>query len=138
MTLVLDGFDGAKGRIVNSAGSLALVSDRNEIAAEWSFAALMSLWNRKHAQAVYVPAETRVIFGLQYRYGSNVRLGEGTDFNRLLKAIASGLVYYDPGVKLESASSRTPVTKRRSQFRVRSVDISALYTRMDQVDVMHQ
>lgn len=136
LTINLDGFDSAKGRIIDPAGSLALVSDKDEIAAEWSFAALMTLWNRKHAQAVYVPAETRDVPRLQYRYGSTVRLGEGTDITKLLQAIAAGRVYYDPAIKLEKASTKRPALKRRSQFRVQSKDIAVLYARMESVNVL--
>lgn len=136
LTLKLDGFDLKKDIITNSAGSLALVSDSGVIAAEWSFAALMTLWNRKHAQAVYVPAEEHKTPVKKYRYGSDVRFGEGTDFTKLLRAISLGHVYYDPGIKMEKASSSKPVTKRRSQFRVKSKDLAALYSSMQQVSVL--
>ncbi|MBK3745919.1 hypothetical protein G3A39_43005 [Paraburkholderia aspalathi] len=64
------------------------------------------------------------------RYGSPVRLGEGTDIQRLLSAIATGQVYYDPGIKLENASQAKPAIKRRSQFRISSRNIPVLYTAM--------
>ena len=96
----------------------------------------MTLWNRKHAQAVYVPAQMRDIPHLQYRYSSTVRIAEGTDFVKLIGAIASGRVYYDPAVKLENASTGTGTTKRRSQFRVGSRDLAALYERMETMDVI--
>lgn len=64
-------------------------------------------------------------------YGERVRLAEDTDFLRFLKAMALGKVYYDPGIKVERATTTRPVTKRRSQFRIRSSDISVLYARMD-------
>jgi len=38
----------------------------------------------------------------------------------LLAAIADGVVYYDPAVKLEHASEAKPVQKRRSRFRIKS------------------
>jgi hypothetical protein len=127
LTLLLNGFDAPKGLISNPTGALELVTDNGEIAALWSFAKLMSLWNRKHAQAVYVPAEMRDQPVRQYRYGARVRLCEGTDFATLLKAIAIGKVYYDPGIKLENASGPSPVTKRRSQFRIKSGNVASLY-----------
>jgi hypothetical protein len=96
---------------------------------------LMSLWNRKHAQAVYVPAEARVNPRRQYRYGGAVRIAEGTDFLKLLEAISLGAVYYDPGIKIENESSSTPRTKRRSQFRIKSNRLFTLYAKMDQVNI---
>jgi hypothetical protein len=133
LTLVLNGFDSKKERITNPAGSLALLSDRGLIAAEWSFAALMSLWNRKHAQAAYVPAEARTTPRKQYRYGGLIRLGEGADFVKLLGAFARGIVYYDPGIKLEGATAARSTIKRRSQFRIKSNQLSAIYSRMEDV-----
>ena len=37
-----------------------------------------------------------------------------------------GNIYYDPGIKLENASTN-PQTKRRSQFRIRSEHLNELY-----------
>ncbi|HEV2515418.1 MAG TPA: MvaI/BcnI family restriction endonuclease [Devosia sp.] len=102
LTLKLQGYDHARHELVETNGSLALVSDDGIVAAECSFTTLATLWNRKHAQAVYVPAECRTDPAREYRYGGRVRLGEGTDFLRLLAAIADGVVHYDPAVKLET------------------------------------
>ena len=135
LTLTLAGFDQASGKITNPTGALALIDDTGAIAAEWSFASLLTIWNRKHAQAAYVPAEVAMDPFRQYRYGSEVRLGEGTDFQRLLSAIAAGKVYYDPGIKLERASEARPAVKRRSQFRIGSRDIPVLYAQMSAVEL---
>lgn len=48
----------------------------------------------------------------------------------------AGRVYYDPGIKLENASSARPRVKRRSQFRVKSSDLPALYQSMETVDLL--
>lgn len=128
LTLTLNGYDKAAGKVTAATGSLALVDDKGAVAAEWSFAQLMAIWNRKHAQAVYVPALARQEPARQYSYGSPVRLAEGTDFTRLIRAVAAGAVYYDPGIKLEHASTAQPEHKRRSQFRVRNSEISSLYS----------
>ena len=130
LTLMLIGFDSSAGKISNANGSLALVDSAGNAAAEWSFAHLMGIWNRKHAQAVYVPAVVRQSLGRQYSYGGSVKLAEGTDFTLLIKAIALGAVYYDPGIKLEGASTAKPRTKQRSQFRVKSPDLPALYAKI--------
>ena len=136
LTLELNGFNLAKGKIEDLDGSLALISDDDTIAAEWNFAALTTLWNKKHAQAVYVPAQTRSSPKLQYRYSPTVRFAEGTSIERFLTAVASGYAYYDPGIKLEQASTISPKTKRRSQFRISSRELSALYERIEQISVI--
>jgi MvaI/BcnI restriction endonuclease family len=48
--------------------------------------------------------------------------------------MAGGAVYYDPGIKLEHAST-DPEVKRRSQFRVASKNIAALYESVEAVEV---
>jgi hypothetical protein len=92
-------------------------------------------WNRKHRNAVYVPSEHRTTPENQYRYADSVRMGVGTDALYLLKAIESGKVYYDPGIKLEHASSSKPKTKRRSQFRIKVQDLNELYDSVSGVEV---
>ncbi len=68
-------------------------------------------------------------------YGSLIHLCEGTDFLLFLAAVDRGLVYFDPGIKMEQASSGRPVTKRRSQFWVKHKEIGALYRRDENVGV---
>jgi hypothetical protein len=127
LTLQLLGYDAAKGRLDDPNGAIALVTDKGELAAAWNFARLLTHWTRKHAKAVYVPSQCRAEPVRQYAYGDKVRLAVHTDFLRLLKAIAAGAVYYDPGIKLEHASQGKAEVKRRSQFRIASRDIAALY-----------
>ena len=136
LTLRLNGFDVKKLQITNPEGSLSLETSDGVVAAEWSFASLITLWNRKHAQAAYVPALAREHPNLQYSYGSLVRLAVGTDIGKLLGAISSGYVYYDPAVKLENASTMSPTSKRRSQFRVGSRNLFNLYNKVQVVDVL--
>jgi hypothetical protein len=87
----------------------------------------MAHWQRKHALAAYIPAMVREDPVRQYAFGHTVHLGEGTDFFLLLKALSTGDVYYDPGIKLEAVSSATPRLKRRSQFRVQFKRLGVLY-----------
>lgn len=70
----------------------------------------------------------------QCAYTHEARLAERTDSLLLLAALAAGAVYYDPGIKLEHASTR-PQVKRRSQFRVASKSIGALYESVETVEV---
>jgi hypothetical protein len=127
LTMTLNGFDRASGRITDIRGHLALLGDDGQAAAVWPFAGLLEHWSRKHAKAVYVPSQCRKGQGRQYHYGHRVRLAQRTDSLRLLRALAKGDVYYDPGIKLENVSSARPVCKRRSQFRIASKSIAALY-----------
>jgi hypothetical protein len=136
LSLELLGYDSKKRKITDENGSVALVKNGHEIAAAWFFADLLTHWNRKHNQAVYVPSMKRNTPNLQYSYGNMIRLCEGTDFLKLLSAFADGKVYYDPGIKLENASDpHRKKTKRRSQFRVKSRDIPALYKLITPIDI---
>lgn len=135
LKLTLLGYDSEKNRIVDPSAGLALLSNKGQPAALWHYSKLIDHWKRKHALAVYVPSLARIDSIREYCFGRIVRLGVGTDFYRFLGAIASQRVYYDPGIKLENASSKTPVTKRRSQFRVKSGQLDSLYASMETVDV---
>ena len=134
MELRLVGYDSVRGKITDSGGSVVLVNDAGEVAAAWEFNGLLGHWSHKHSLAVYVPAMRRMRPTRQYAYGARVRLAQRTDPLRFLAALASGSVYYDPGIKLENASSK-PVVKRRSQFRIASKHIAELYNSLDEVDV---
>jgi hypothetical protein len=111
-----------------------LMARDDTIAASWGFKGIMAHWNRKHAKAVYVPSLMRNP-PPEYRYGSIVQMNEGTDVLLLLSAFASGAVYYDPGIKMERADTEMPVTKRRSQFRVKHSGLEALYRSSSTVDL---
>lgn len=126
VALQLDGFDAVTGKIINMDGSINLIGRDDKIAASWSFSSIMDHWNRKHAQAVYVPSLSRKP-PPEYYYGPQVQLCEETDFILFLKALSHGVVYYDPGIKLEHVTSTNPRPKKRSQFRIRERDLSNLY-----------
>jgi hypothetical protein len=132
LTMTLSGYDGKRERIVDANGSVDLVSDRGIVAASWRFTGLLDHWTRKHAKAVYVPSQVRQEPYRQYHYGDQVRLAIGTDFLRFLRAMSAGVIYYDPGIKLEHAST-APKVKRRSQFRVASRNIASLYETVELV-----
>lgn len=136
LAINLKGFDIHAGKIRDATGGIALINRNGDEAAVWHFTDIMQHWNRKHAQAVYIPSISNKIPDLSYSYGNIIRLGLGTDFLLYLKALASGQVYYDPGIKLENAST-APRTKRRSQFRIKSADLPALYHEMQTVDLTY-
>jgi len=134
LTMRLTGYDKATSKITDAGGEIALVSDSGEIAAAWSFGKILEHWSHKHTRAVYVPSLCRTEPQRQYSYGHKVRLAEKTDSLKFLAAFACGEVYYDPGIKLENASTN-PKKKNRSQFRVASRNIKALYETVRVVEV---
>ena len=136
LTLTLIGFDSASAKITDPTAGVELLSDNGESAATWRYADLMSHWNRKHARAAFIPSLRRLSPRRQYSFSPTVRLGEGTDFLLFLRALASGLIYYDPGIKLENVSTSKPKTKRRSQFRIRSGNLSGLYHALNPVSLL--
>lgn len=135
LTMTLVGYDVDKEAISHADGAVALINDAGVIAASWTFAGLMRHWTRKHNKCVYVPSQRRTEPHWQYRYGDKVRLAMRTDFLRFLKAMADGLVSYDPGIKIEGAASISPAVKRRSQFRIASRDVPALYELVESVQL---
>lgn len=139
LEMVLTGFDPTHDQITDADGAVCLLDRKQRIAASWSFAKLMEHWQRKHAQAVYVPCLRRTVGEMhQYHFGKDVELGTGTTFEILLSALHKGTVYYDPGIKLEDASGQTPRIKRRSQFRISHGHLATLYRQMEAIDLKHQ
>lgn len=136
LTLSVSGYDSAVGKIESATGAIELRSDNGTLAAGWSFSKLTKHWNRKHAQAAYVPGLCRINGLRRYSYGSTVVLGEGTDFLLFLSALVSGSVYYDPALKIEGATSATPRVKRRSQFRIKAGRLGELYQTMTQIPLL--
>jgi hypothetical protein len=130
LTLKLTGLSADGNTIDDASGGVTLVDDNGIVAAGWPFAALIEHWNHKHARAAYVPSLKRDP-PPQYRYAPACFLGTGTDFGRFLKAMSVGHVYYDPGIKLESASTSHPAVKRRSQFRIAFPDLRTLYHKFE-------
>ncbi len=127
LRLELSGYDIATEKLVNTAGSLALLDANDAIAAEWSFSSLLGHWSKKHMNAVYVPAISRKDDdGRSYLFGSDVLCATGTDYLKLLGALASGGVYLDPGIKVVQTDDETEV-KRRNQFRTKFKGLSMLY-----------
>jgi hypothetical protein len=136
LTMQLVGFDAETSSITDASGAIALLDHSGNVTASWSFAKLMDHWKRKHAQAVYIPCMRRTQSGVhEYQYGKDVELGTGTNFEMVLSAMVLGTVYYDPGIKLENATSDKPKLKRRSQFRANHKHLDTLYKKYEFVDV---
>lgn len=126
LEMQLIGFDSASGKIRNTDGRIALVDRTGNETASWSFSSMLQHWNRKHNQACYVPSLALKDPERSYQYGSSVVMGTGTDFQLFLQQMHLGNIYYDPGIKMENASSR-PLIKKRSQFRIKSAFLKNLY-----------
>lgn len=135
LTLTLDGYDAGKNKLTDVSKGIALVDQNGNLAAVWNYTGLIEHWKRKHERAVYVPSMMRKAPQREYRFSKQILLGQETDFFRFLKAMASGHVYYDPGIKLEGASTAKPRAKRRSQFRIGLAALPLLYTRIERTQV---
>ncbi len=136
LMLSIEGYDRESEELLDSAGYIGLISKSGEIAAKWSFSKIIDHWKRKHSKATYIPSMSSLTDGsVSYHYGNVVRLFEGTTMKRLLKAIVSKDVYYDPGIKVENVSSSS-TSKRRSQFRIKSSSLPLLYENAQTVDVL--
>lgn len=135
LKLSITGYNAEQEIITDAQGAVALLDSKERVIASWGFGGLLQHWSKKHAKAVYVPSQKHPGSDRKYCYGPKVRLAVGTNSLLLLKAFAKGAVYYDPGIKLENASSAKPKDKRRSQFRIASKDLGALYKAIDLVRV---
>lgn len=135
LEMQLIGFDIESGKIRNSNGRISLVDIKGNETASWSFASMLLHWNKKHNQACYVPSLSETDNERQYKYGNNIILGTGTDFQLFLGQMASGNIYYDPGIKMENASTK-PKIKKRSQFRIKSQHLPNLYKQNEVIDIL--
>jgi hypothetical protein len=134
LELQLIGFDTEIGKIKSADGRIALIDKEGNEAASWNFSSLLEHWNKKHNQACYVPSLLATKEVRQYKYGSKVILGSGTDFQFFLGQMATGNIYLDPASKVENISSK-PKTKQRSQFRIKSQHLASLYKVNEVVDI---
>lgn len=137
LTMLIEGFDPENIQITDAKGFIGLVDENDQVAASWSFAKIMEHWKKKHSQAVYVASMKRLSpsGGVEYRYGKDIELGTGAEFQRMLYSIHSGFLYYDPGIKVENIDTPRPRSKARSQFRIKHNYLSSLYKNYEFVDI---
>ena len=120
--LRVKGYDPASDSFDANAGIAVEMVDpaTGDIVASWSLERLANSWNAKHASALYVFAEAKDEGAeVQYRYASEALIGEGTDVFRLLRAIHTGLVYYDPADSVYADGEQ----KVRPQWRTSSANL---------------
>ncbi len=132
LSMALTGYDRATDKMTDINGSLALLDREGTAAAIWYFKDLMAHWTRKHAKAAYVPSLMRTP-PPEYSYGAKALLCEGTDVLLLLSALAQGRAYFDPGIKMEAATTAAPKIKRRSQFRIGHSELVGVYLNTSEV-----
>jgi MvaI/BcnI restriction endonuclease family len=126
LTLRMTGYDSECGKITDLAGGLALLDKNENVAAFWGFTQIIEHWNRKHAQAAYLPSLFRTP-PPQYKYAPQVLLCEGTDLVLFLRAIASGKIYLDPALKFVTHADGKVDWKKRNQFRLKHSHLGAIY-----------
>lgn len=133
-SVFVEGFDPDTGKIADiDGGSYLRRAAGEEAAAWWSIRGMMEHWNRKYAQAVYVPLMCQNP-PRQYQFGYPVLMCAQTDFILFLKAFVAGKVYYDPGIKLVEKAGVVEI-KPRSQFRMKHSHLTELYHAHEIVDV---
>ncbi len=135
LELKLDGYNLTSPNVFDVDGAICLVDCHQEIAASWSFAGILKHWQRKHAKAVYLRSMCQNSPKRAYNYSSEIELGVATDFVKFLSSMAKSEIYYDPGIKMEGLRDGRTRTKRRSQFRIYSDNLSSLYEDYDIVSV---
>lgn len=111
-----------------NAVEVVLIDDAGVVAAGWSLERLMNNWGAKHNEVVYISAEKSINrnaadldkgFMYQVLFSPNVIWCHGTSAELLLKALADGVIYLDPGHKFV-AHDRSK-NKRRCQWRINDI-----------------
>ena len=102
------------------------------VLAGWSLGSLTEKWNKKHSGCVYVEYQRFPVKGSlasHYRYGPTAYCGLGTSVNRLLRGLASGLVYLDPGDRVDVNGKE----KHRMQWRSKPIRNHSLSSRLPEL-----
>ena len=119
--LELLGYDARADRFASDTSEIvvALIEDATgTMVSGWSFEKLADSWNMQHASAAYVPLKKRPCniggHDTEYQYLDHVYMCEGTDVWRLLKAIHSGEICFDPAHTIYASGQ----AKIRPQWRI--------------------
>lgn len=135
LLLDIEGYD--SGVIVDETGGIVIRDDDGDVLLKWHFSKFIDHWKTKHSNVVFVPGVASETTPRQFRFDRKVKLGIGTDFFRVLEAIKAGSVVYDSGLWV-NPEGKVPKEKgkERHQIRVRPGDISDLYRKVEDVDVL--
>ena len=120
------------------------MDDGENIAASWSVERLLNNWGVKHNESVYVPAkvtdndishELDVGYTRRVTFGNQVLWCKKTSLERMIRSIASGVIFLDPAPKYDPDNPRN--NKRRSQWRINNIyrDSQHLYEEVKEVDI---
>jgi len=123
---------------------VVLADDDENIAASWSAERLLNNWGVKHNESVYVPArvtdnEVQEEYDAGYtrkvHFGNQVLWCKRTSLERMIRSIASGVIFLDPAPKFDPDNPKN--NKRRSQWRINNIyrDSQHLYEEVREVDI---
>tara|TARA_Y100001970_G_scaffold33670_1_gene41881 strand:- start:5064 stop:6488 length:1425 start_codon:yes stop_codon:yes gene_type:complete len=144
MTLLLNGYDDHKGIWVDQSKiNISLVKKNYQsFVAMWSLQKLISSWEEKHAQAIYVCRQRNS--KNQYKFSSNVYICTGTSIWKLLEATKKRIVCFDPAHDVYlKGHKKHPKGKEnnRPQWRISASksklkhNLEALYETVETVDL---
>lgn len=104
------------------------------LAAGWKFEKVIQHWKNKHTNTCYVSYAAIREEQTTYQFGPKVTLGKGTSLDKLLRALHSSTIYYDPGVNMKLINGNWR-PKKRNQFRVAWRNVHTLYSNLIEVDL---
>ncbi len=138
--LTLHVLGGEGGEIpVDGLGDVRLVTKDGQIAAAWSMDKLLEHWILKHANVFFVEYRKRGSGrAVEYRFGPKILIATGANFSRFWKALFDGVIYLDPGLKLEGVDDcdlDSVKSKTRFQFRASFRKLSNLYEHVEEIDL---
>lgn len=134
LTMQLEGYDPATGKVTDPEGGLMLRDQNGNLAAGWKFEKVIQHWKNKHSNTCFVSYTAIRDEHIAYLFGPKVTLGKGTSLDKLLKALHTSTIYYDPGVNMKLVDGKWR-PKKRNQFRVGWRNIGSLYSEIKNVDL---
>lgn len=134
LTMRLEGYDPSTGKVVDPEGGLMLRDGEGNLAAGWKFEKVIQHWKNKHSNTCFVSYTSLKGKEIRYIFGPKITLGKGTSLNKLLQALHSSTIYYDPGVNMKLVDDKWR-PKKRNQFRVSWKNLSQLYSVVENIQL---
>lgn len=139
LRLKVNNWDYSKSRAYsNSKPNITLESKNGLVAAGWSFEKIGEAWMKKHAGAIYVHYILTSVSGANsYTYKPVMYVCEGTSVDRFFAAIATGLIYLDPGDRMLVNGD----LKKRTQWRLHATNnnleekLNYLYDKVNKISL---
>src|SRR5690554_6589177 len=129
LTMRLEGYDPATGKVTDPQGGLMLRDQDGNLAAGWKFEKVIQHWKNKHTNTCYVSYAAIREEQTTYQFGPKITLGKGTSLDKLLRALHCSTIYYDPGVNMKLINGNWR-PKKRNQFRVAWRNVHTLYSNL--------